>query len=218
MMTSALAASLRLLTGARPLWLGCEPSLKQRVYFANHSSNLDGPTIWATLPPLLRQQTRPVAARDYWDSGRIRRFMANHLFRALLIERKKPTRHDNPIDDMAQVLAGGESLILFPEGGRFPGPDPVEFKSGLYHLAKRVPDVELVPVLLDNLNRVLPKGELLPVPLICSVIFGAPIRLEQDERREQFLERARSAVIALREPRPQTDPIMITPPLSDLHE
>ncbi|MCA9029240.1 MAG: 1-acyl-sn-glycerol-3-phosphate acyltransferase [Planctomycetaceae bacterium] len=199
MINSTLAGLFRLMTGAQPRWQGCEPNLNRRIYFANHCSNLDGPTIWATLPPELRKRTRAVAARDYWTAGPIRRYFAQRVFNTVLIERRKPTRNDNPIDDMVNAMEDGSSLILFPEGGRHPGPDPVEFKSGLYHLAKRVPEAELVPVLLDNLNRVLPKGELLPVPLICSVTFGEPIRLEENEHRNDFLARARAAVIGLRD-------------------
>ncbi|MBS0261108.1 MAG: 1-acyl-sn-glycerol-3-phosphate acyltransferase [Planctomycetes bacterium] len=198
-MTSDLTATmLRLLTGVRAHWRGCEPDLRQRIYFANHSSHLDAPTLWAALPPALRQLTCPVAARDYWTAGRLRRYLATHVFHAVLVERKTPTARDNPIDDMLRALGDQRSLILFPEGGRFTGPDPVEFKSGLFHLAKKRPDLELIPVLLDNLNRVLPKGELLPAPLIASATFGAPLRLEPDEPRSEFLSRARQAIIALR--------------------
>jgi len=56
-----------------------------------------------------------------------------------------------------------------------------------------------VPVLMDNLNRILPKGEFLPVPLIGHVTFGAPMKLLPDETKPAFLERARSAVAQLRE-------------------
>lgn len=191
-------AMLRLLTGVTGHWKGCAPDARQRVYFANHSSNLDGPALWAALPEPLRQLTRPVAARDYWQANRIRRHFAEGVFNALLIERKAPTVRDNPIEQMLEALGDRHSLILFPEGSRFSGPDPVEFKSGLYHLARKRPDLELIPVLLDNLNRVLPKGDLLPVPLIASVTFGAPIQLETGEPRDQFLSRARNAVISLR--------------------
>ena len=199
-MTPQLTASfLRLLSGARATWLGCGPELRQRVYFANHTSNLDGPVLWATLPLAVRQLTRPVAARDYWTANRLRRFFAEQVFNAVLIERKAPTVRDNPIEDMLAAIGDSHSLILFPEGGRFSGPDPQPFKSGLFHLAKKRPEIELVPVLLDNMNRVLPKGELLPVPIISSVTFGSPIRLEPNERRDEFLVRAREAVIGIRQ-------------------
>jgi 1-acyl-sn-glycerol-3-phosphate acyltransferase len=198
-MTSHLTAVfVRLLTGVRVQWRGCAPDCRQRIYFANHTSNLDGPALWASLPPPVRALTRPVAARDYWTAGRIRRHFAESVFHCVLIERKAPTVRDNPIEDMLQAIGERYSLILFPEGGRFPGPDPVEFKSGLFHLARKRPDLELVPVLLDNMNRILPKGELLPAPLIASATFGTPIRLEPGEPRDEFLRRARQSILDLR--------------------
>jgi 1-acyl-sn-glycerol-3-phosphate acyltransferase len=198
MTPSVVATLLRVVSGARAQWIGCEPSLRPRIYFANHTSHLDGPTIWAVLPPEIRQLARPVGARDYWSGGKIRQFMATRIFNTILIERKKPTKTDNPIDDMLRGMGETGSLILFPEGTRGPGPDPTEFKSGLYHMAKKRPDFELVPVLLDNMNRVLPKGELLPVPLICNVMFGMPMFLQDGEPRDEFLARARQAIINLR--------------------
>jgi 1-acyl-sn-glycerol-3-phosphate acyltransferase len=139
-----------------------------------------------------------VAALDYWTRGRIRPYLATQVFNAVLVDRKAPTPRNNPLDHMLSALGQTGSLILFPEGGRFDGPDPVEFKPGLFYIAKKRPDLELVPVLLDNLNRILPRGEILPLPLIASVTFGAPIRLEEGEGRDPFLARARQAVVDLR--------------------
>lgn len=198
MTTQLTVALVRLLTGVRAQWKGCAPALQQRIYFANHTSNLDGPALWAALPPPVRRLTRMVAARDYWHAGPVRRHMSEKVFNALLIERKAPTARDNPIHDMLEAIGDRYSLILFPEGGRFSGPDPVEFKSGLYHLAKKRPDLEFVPVLLDNMNRILPKGELLPAPLIASATFGAPLRLDSGESRDDFLRRARQTILDLR--------------------
>ncbi len=198
MLDRTISGLTRLLTGATPLWKGCGPETRPRIYFANHTSHLDALVLWACLPHALRDLTRPVAAQDFWTAAPWREYVATNVFHAVLIERKRPTRHDNPLDDMLSALGETGSLIIFPEGGRFDGPDPVEFKSGLYHLARKRPDLELVPVLLDNLNRILPKGEVLPLPLICSVTFGTPVRLESDEPRDAFLTRARQAVIDLR--------------------
>jgi len=199
MTQSLLAGFVRLLTGVRGEWRGCAPELKQRIYFANHTSNLDGPALWAALPAPLRELTRPVAARDYWTAGRVRQYLAERILNAVLIERKAPTARDNPLDAMLAAIGDSHSLIIFPEGGRFSGPDPVEFKSGLYHMARKRPEIELVPVLLDNLNRILPKGELIPAPIIASATFGTPIRLEQDESRDEFLRRARQMILDLRQ-------------------
>lgn len=199
MSADLMAMLARIFSGANARWLGCEPDAKQRIYFANHTSNLDALVLWSVLPPEIRALTRPVAARDYWIAGKLRRYLADEVFRAILIERKKPTAHDNPIQQMIEAMGDTGSIIIFPEGGRFSGPNPMPFKSGLYHLAQKRPDVELVPVLMDNLNRILPKGEVLPVPLLGSVTFGTPIQLLDGESKPAFLERAWQDVVKLRE-------------------
>lgn len=187
----------KLISGANARWAGCAPEPRQRIYFANHTSNLDALVLWALLPAAVRVLTRPVAARDYWSNG-FRRYLADKVFHAILIERKRPTAHDNPIEQILEAMGDQRSIIIFPEGGRFSGPEPMPFKSGLYHLAQKRPDVELVPVLMDNLNRILPKGEVLPVPLIGHVTFGTPMKLLPGETKPAFLERARAEVLRLR--------------------
>ncbi len=199
MMKSLLVAVARFISGVNPRWVGCAPDARQRVYFANHTSNLDALVIWASLPPFVRDLTRPVAARDYWIKGRLRRYLAGKVFNAVLIERKRPTVRDNPLTDMLGALGGRHSLIIFPEGGRQIDAELAPFKGGLFHLAKDRPDVEFVPVLIENLNRILPKGEFLPVPLLGSVSFGAPMKLEAGEAKTAFLERAQMAVKSLHE-------------------
>ena len=199
-MKALLAALAKIITGASARWLGCGPDTRQRVYFANHSSNLDALVIWSALPPPVRALTRPVAARDYWTKGRVRPYLANHIFNALLIERKKPTVADNPLKDMLTALGDRHSLIIFPEGGRQTGGEMAPFKSGLYHLAKHRPDVEFIPVLIENLNRILPKGEFLPVPVLGGVNFGAPVKLEPGEGKDAFLQRMQTAIKEMQRP------------------
>ncbi len=193
-MRNFFAGLAKLVTGANARWVGCAPDVRQRVYFANHTSNLDALVIWASLPPPVRELTRPVAARDYWTKNKLRLYIANKIFNAVLIERKRPTTHDNPLADMLDALGDRHSLIIFPEGGRQAGTEMAPFKGGLFHLAKDRTDLEFVPVLIENLNRILPKGEFLPVPLLGGVSFGAPIKLEAGEPKVSFLERAENAV------------------------
>lgn len=199
-MTGTIAALVKLISGVNVRWAGCVPDMRQRVYFANHTSHLDAAVVWAALPTEMRALTRPVAAKDYWVKGKLRQYLANHVFNAVLIEREKISAHDNPIDHLVEALGQRNSLIIFPEGTRSLTGEIGTFKSGLYHLAKRRPEIEFVPVLIDNLNRVLPKGEFLAVPLLSSVSFGAPLRLGADESKQAFLERARAAVMNLRHP------------------
>ena len=88
-------------------------------------------------------------------------------------------------------------MIIFPEGTRRPQPLPSEFKSGLWRLMREFPEVELIPVYIENLHRAMPKGVYIPVPTICSVRFGAPLEHDPSNTKEDFLTRARQAVIDL---------------------
>lgn len=179
-------------------WVNCEPDTCQRVYFANHTSHLDALIIWASLPKQLRALTRPVAAMDYWTGGPVRRYI-HGIFNALLIDRKKVSVRNSPIDIMVREIADKYSLIVFPEGTRNPTGEMRDFKSGLFYLGKKRPDLELVPVYIDNLNRVMPKGEFLPIPLLSCISIGQPIWLEAGEKKNDFLARARQSIIDLKE-------------------
>ncbi len=188
----------KVLSGATVRWVDCEPDTCQRVYFANHTSHLDALVLWASLPKPIRALTRPVAAADYWEGGPVRRYMAKS-FNALLIDRTKIKVHNSPIDMMIRSIGDTESLIVFPEGGRNHQPEMKPFKSGLFYLAKKRPDLELVPVYIDNLNRVMPKGQFLPVPLLSCISIGAPMWLESGEKKVSFLKRARQAVLDMKD-------------------
>ena len=188
---------VRLLVGAYPRWIGCAPSANQRIYFANHSSHMDTVVLWAALPGALRANTRPVAARDYWDHPGIRAQIARDELNVVMIDRARDDPNVDPLQPLREALENGFSLIIFPEGTRTPQPLPGPFKSGLYHLAQAFPQVELIPVYLENLHRSMPKGALLPVPTICSVRFGAPLARIAEEPKESFLQRARDAVVGL---------------------
>ena len=194
-----LALVAKLLSGASVRWIDCQPDSCQRDYFAYHTSHLDAIVLWSALPLKVRSLTRPVAAKDYWEKGRVRRYLASQVFNALLIDRQEIKVHQSPVDVMVKAIGSQYSLIVFPEGHRNTGSEMDEFKSGLYYLAKKRPDLELVPVHIDNLNRVLPRGEFLPVPLLSCITFGAPIWLESGEPKAQFLRRARDAVRRLKE-------------------
>jgi 1-acyl-sn-glycerol-3-phosphate acyltransferase len=200
LMAMAIELTARLVTAVRAIWDGVDPVPAKRVYFANHTSNGDFVLIWTVLPPGLRKRTRPVAAADYWLTSKLRAFIGREVFNAVLIDRNPETRTEDPVSQMAAALDAGQSLILFPEGTRNTGDTPLlPFKSGLFHLATQRPDVDLVPVWIENLNRVLPKGEIIPIPLICTVRFGSPVRIEPDEKKEAFLARAHGALLALDE-------------------
>lgn len=188
-----------ILTGVRALWPqgGAQP--QQTLYFANHSSHADFVLLWASLPAHLRVLTRPVAGEDYWMSSRLRAFIGRDVFHALMIRRDGTGGALQAVQQMTDALHAGDSLIMFPEGTRNTTDDVMlPLKSGLFHLARTCPEVRLVPVWIENLRRVLPKGAILPVPLACTVRFGEPMALGADEDKAAFLARAREAMLALR--------------------
>jgi 1-acyl-sn-glycerol-3-phosphate acyltransferase len=195
---SFLVFLARLITGAQGHWHGCPPKAEQRVYFANHQSHFDWVLLWTALPQDLRATTRPIAARDYWTSSALKHWITREIFNAVYVSRQR-TEDEDPLEPLLQALQHGDSLVIFPEGTRGHAADPAPFKAGLYHLALAYPNVQLIPAWIANVQRVMPKGEVIPVPLLCSVTFGAPLQVLAGEEKGAFLQRARDAVIALRE-------------------
>lgn len=198
MMSYFLLGLIRFLTGAQARWHGCPPKAEQRIYFANHQSHADLVLIWAALPRDLRSITRPIAARDYWTKTSFRQWITTAVFNAIYVSRDRSMDQD-PLEPLVEALSSGDSIVLFPEGTRGHAEEPAPFKAGLYNLARKFPHVVLVPAWINNVQHVLPKGEVVPVPVLCSVTFGAPMQVGEGEERRAFLERARSAVVALRD-------------------
>jgi 1-acyl-sn-glycerol-3-phosphate acyltransferase len=203
-MIDAVFASLaRLVCGATVEWR-CDPNAAaQRIYFANHSSHLDFVVIWSALPGRVRAFARPVAGIDYWHHGAARRFLADRVFHAVLVDRAHPGAEHTAeaarltIERMAREMGTGHALIVFPEGTRSTDGEVKPFKSGLYHLSRLRADAELIPVHLENLNRILPKGETLPVPMLSRLVFGPPFQAAGADSKTEFLTKARAALLDL---------------------
>ena len=189
-----LAFTIRLFTGVQARWIEPQSQTAPCVYFANHTSHFDFLVLWAVLPRHLRKNTTAAGAADYWTKGYLRRWLAERVFNIVAIERENINRSNNPITQIISVLDQGKSVIIFPEGGRNAECSLKEFKCGLYHLAKARPDIDLIPTYINNASRVLPKGEVLPIPLICSVTFGTSLHLKNNENKHEFLERTQHAV------------------------
>lgn len=180
---------------------------RQRIFFANHTSHLDFILIWSSLPRQVRERTRPVARRDYWERSRFRRYYVGKVFNAVLIDRALlegdtvggafDRRSRAAVEQMLEGLGDEYSLIVFPEGTRGSGESIGQFRSGLYYLCRGRPDVELVPVRIHGAHKVLPKGRKFPRPQDSDLTFGASMRFEEGETRTAFIERARAALRTL---------------------
>lgn len=196
----AIALFARFITAVRADWQGIEPVNRQRVYYANHVSNADMPMIWSCMPPNIRRNVRPVAAADYWLKNRLRAFVGPEVFNCVLVDRRPEARDANhdPMQNILDALDDGSSLIIFPEGNRNMTEDPLlPFKAGLYNMGLARPDVDLVPTWIANVTEIMPKGEIIPLPLICTVTFGAPLHVQDGEDKDTFLKRASDALLAL---------------------
>ena len=195
-----IRCSARLLTGARSLWSGCKPEPIQRIYYANHNSHIDFILLWSSLPKNLREQTRPVAASDYWLKDSFKRFLIQDTFSGITIKRSGNEGCD-PLSSIKEALAKGNSIIFFPEGTRNLSDDEelLNFKSGLFFLAQQFPHVEIIPVWITNLKRVMPKGAFLPLPLLSTVIFGKPLEINTAWDKAEFLTHAREQLLELKQ-------------------
>ncbi len=208
MIASVLSWVAKVVSAAHAEWRMPVPNDgRQRIFFGNHTSHLDFMVVWSALPEEMREKTRPVAGSDYWMRGPIRRYLVAKVFKAILLNRKH--RHATPeeiaqsakdgIERMAREMGSDSSIIVFPEGTRGDGKVIAPFKSGLYYLCRLKPDIELVPVYLANMHRILPKGEVVPIPMESKVVFGEPMHFDPRETKEEFLTRARQALVALKE-------------------
>lgn len=196
----ALCLLISFLTGVRPKDAHELPLSPDRsiVYYANHSSHGDFMLVWVSLPRRWRKRVRPVAGADYWLSNPIKRFIIQQVFNGLLV----PRNSGNPqasTEKMQAALEQKQSLIIFPEGTRNTDENCVlqPFKSGIYHLANQCPTAYFVPMWIDNINHVLPKGKVLPVPLLCQVQIGEPIQIRPYEGKEEFIARCHAALLEL---------------------
>ena len=182
---------IRLICGANSIWYKCQPSEKPTVYYANHSSHLDFPLIWASMPENIRKKLHPIAGKDYWNKNWIKRFISCKIFNSVLIERFNINQNNYPIDKIAELLKNGDSILIFPEGTRGLNNEINQFKNSLFHLYKKCPNVQFVPIYLNNLNRILPKGEFLPVPILSSIIIGQPLVFESHIDKTDLINKAK---------------------------
>ena len=152
---------------------------------------------WSAASRARARSSHGFAASAGRPSSPFKAWITREIFNAVYVSRVR-TADEDPLEPLVEALESGDSLVIFPEGTRSNKGEPQAFKSGLYHLAEQFPDVALIPVWIDNVQRVMPKGEVVPVPILCTATFGAPMQLQPGEDKREFLERARAAVVALR--------------------
>ena len=160
---------------------------KQFILIANHNSHMDTMAIMSAIPSRYIHKVHPIAARDFFGGSLFKKILMRYLVNATLIQRDRDDPNNDPIDSMDKMLKKSRSLILFPEGSRGTPGVMSKFKKGLGYLIQRNPEINVIPVYLDNVYKTLPRGKNLILPYNCSIKFGDPIKFKSMEMDDILL-------------------------------
>lgn len=160
---------------------------KQFILIANHNSHMDTMAIMSAMPSRYIHKVHPIAARDFFGGSLFKKILMRYLVNATLIKRDREDPENDPIDSMDKMLKKSRSLILFPEGSRGISGVMAKFKKGLGYLIQRNPEINVIPVYLDNVYKTLPRGKNLILPYNCSIKFGDPIQFKSMEMDDILL-------------------------------
>ena len=155
------------------------------ILVANHNSHIDTLVLMCLFTTARLLKVNPVAAEDYFFNTRFRSFLFKTLLGAIAIKRHRTGFSKEDIfAEINRSLENGHILIIYPEGTRSMNSEIQEFKTGVAHLARSHPGVPVVPVFINGPDRIMPKYDSLPVPFICDVYVGEPMRIGADTKRE----------------------------------
>ncbi len=198
--TLAMRQFLRLIMGVRYYNKEVLEDCKQYVIVANHNSHFDTMALLAAVPGGHIGGVKAVAAGDYFGKTGIKKWASEFFVDALLIPRSRPrpgTSDPDPIQMMIDALDNGNSLIIFPEGTRGEPGVMQPFKKGIGLILSERPYIPFVPVYMQGIHKLLPKGGTVPVPFDNSVRFGQPVFCK-GMTIEEIVARAEAEVLALR--------------------
>ena len=173
------------------------PTAGPAILVANHNSHLDTLVMMTLFPQSLLPHLRPVAAADYFLKKRWLAWFATEIVGIIPLMRKTKASAGDPLAGCDEALGRGDILILFPEGSRGEPEQLADFKTGVAHLAKRHPEVPVVPIFLHGLGKALPKGETLLVPFFCDVFVSEALAWTGDRRG--FMAELEAAIQGLAE-------------------
>lgn len=179
-------------------------TIPQFIIVSNHNSHVDTMALLSALPFEKIRKVRPVAAGDYFGKSKMKAFITRLFVNALLIPRSKPVdgKGKDPVQMMLDQLTKGRSLILFPEGSRGEPEKLQKFKRGIGFLLSKNPHIHFVPVFMQGMGKILPKGEGLVVPFDSYVIFGNPQKCTSTNV-EEIVAEVEHSILSLQEKLPK---------------
>jgi long-chain acyl-CoA synthetase len=163
------------------------------IFASNHQSHMDVPVILSALPGRWRARLAPAMLKEFFGAhfhpaqytrrqrftSSLNYYLACFYFNTFPIpQREAGARHT--LQYIGELTGGGWSILIFPEGVRSPTGHMKEFRGGIGMIASRL-DVPVVPVRLDDVDRLMPVGSTFVRPGRVRVSFGRPIHLRGDD-------------------------------------
>jgi len=163
------------------------------IFAANHQSHMDVPVILAALPARIRARVAPAMAKEFFKAhffpeghtwkqrftNTVNYYLAAFYFNAFPLPQREAGARQT-LTYAGELVGGGWSILIFPEGERSATGDIKPFRGGIGMMASRL-DVPVVPVRLDGVDRVLHTKWKMAKPGHVRVAFGAPMRLRGED-------------------------------------
>ena len=187
----------RFFTGADVIGREHLPLKGPAIVAANHNSHVDTLLLLSIFPARTLGCVRPAAAADYFLKDPVMSWFSRNIIGIVPVARGRAASGDDVLAPAREALAAGDIVVIFPEGTRGEASDDMgRLKSGVARLAESFPAAPVTPVWIQGAGRVLPKGEVLPVPMNCAVIVGPAIHW--GGRRTAFMDALREALLSLK--------------------
>ena len=191
----------RFMTGADVTGREHLPLKGPAIVAANHNSHMDTLLLLSIFPSRAVMRVRPAAAADYFLRDPVIGWFSRNLIGIVPVARGKAGSGEDVLAPAREALAAGDIIVVFPEGTRGDASDSMAaLKSGVARLAEAFPDAPVTPVWIQGAGRVLPKGEVIPVPMNCAVLIGEPVHWQG--QRSAFMEELRAALLSLKDQAP----------------
>ena len=187
------ARMLLWLTSIRVDVIGKENVLmeKPQIFMANHQSDFDILIVLAHIPG----QFRWIAKKELFKIPIFGKAMRNAGY--IEIDRQNHEKALKSLDEAAQKIREGKSVVTFPEGTRSRDGQIRPFKQGMFHLAIQA-GVPIVPISIIGSHEIMPKRTLKVKPGRITMVIDRPVDVSGYtlETRGKLIERVRHIIVS----------------------